>query len=169
MTQGDSESRIHLSELLAKFDTAMLVTRAADGNLRARPLSFAGEHDGRLIFSTAADSPKVAELESDPRVVVTMQDSARYVSISGTAEVTDDRTLVDRLWRESWRVWFPGGKDDPTLRLLGVTPVAAEYWDQSGPRGIKYLVQMARAYATGTKPTSGASSDNVKVPIKNRP
>lgn len=114
----NAESRIRLSELLDEFDTAMLVTRAADGRLRARPLSFAGEHDGRLFFSTAADSPKVAELEDDARVAVTMQDRARYVSISGTAEVSDDRALVDRLWRESWRVWFPGGKDDPALRLL---------------------------------------------------
>ena len=39
----------------------------------------------------------------------------------------------------------------------------AEYWDQSGARGIKYLIEMAKAYATGTTPASGASSDNVKI------
>ncbi len=165
MTGAAPESRVHLSELLEKFDTAMLVTRTAEGQLRARPLSFAGEREGRLYFSTAAESPKVAELENDPRVAVTLQDSTRYVSISGVAAVSDERQLIEQLWRESWRVWFPAGKDDPSLRILSVTPVAAEYWDQSGGRGIKYLVEMLRAYATGTTPASGASSDNVKVPV----
>jgi general stress protein 26 len=154
----DEEPRVHLSELLAKFDTAMLVTRTADGRLRARPLSFAGELEGRLYFSTSADSPKVAELQSEPRVAITMQDGVRY-----------DRGLVERLWRESWRVWFPGGKSDPTLRILSVEPQAAEYWDQSGARGLKHLAEMVKAYATGTKPESGASSDNVKVPIDKTP
>jgi len=165
----DEEPRVHLSELLAKFDTAMLVTRTADGRLRARPLSFAGELQGRLYFSTSADSPKVAELQSEPRVAITMQDSVRYVSVSGLAEIREDRGLVERLWRESWRVWFPGGKSDPTLRILSVEPQAAEYWDQSGARGLKHLAEMVKAYATGTKPESGASSDNVKVPIDKTP
>jgi general stress protein 26 len=163
------EPRAHLSELLEKFDTAMLVTRTADGRLRARPLSFAGELEGRLYFSTSADSPKVAELQNEPRVAITMQDSLRYVSISGLAEVRDDRGLVARLWRESWRIWFPGGKGDPTLRILAVEPEAAEYWDQSGPHGLKHLAEMVTAYATGSTPASGASSDNAKVPIKKPP
>jgi len=165
----DEEPRVHLSELLAKFDTAMLVTRTADGLLRARPLSFAGELAGRLYFATAVDSPKVAELQHDPRVAITLQDSRRYVSISGLAQIRDDRALVERLWREPWRVWFPGGKGDPTLRIISVEPQAAEYWDQSGARGLQHLVEMVKAYATGTKPASGASSDDVKVPIEKPP
>lgn len=163
------EPRARLSELLEKFDTAMLVTRTAEGRLRARPLSFAGELDGRLYFSTSADSPKVTELQNDPRVAITMQDSLRYVSISGLAEVRDDRGLVDRLWRETWRIWFPAGKSDPSLRILSVEPVAAEYWDQSGPHGLKHLAEMIKAYATGSTPQSGASSDDVKVPLEKPP
>lgn len=160
------EPRARLSELLEKFDTAMLVTRTADGRLRARPLSFAGELGGRLYFSTSADSPKVAELQGEPRVAITMQDRLRYVSISGLAEVRDDRGLVEKLWRESWRVWFPGGKNDPTLRILSVEPEAAEFWDQSGPRGLEHLADMIKAYLTGSTPASGASSDDVKVRIE---
>ena len=163
------ELRAHLSELLEKFATAMLVTRTADGRLRARPLSFAGELGGRLYFSTSADSPKVAELQSDPRVAITMQDSLRYVSISGLAEIRDDRSLVERLWREAWRVWFPGGKSDPALRILAVQPEAAEYWDQSGARGLRHLAEMIKAYATGTTPASGASGDDAKVPLDKPP
>ena len=159
----DENGQARLSELLGKFNTAMVVTRTADGDLRARPMTFAGERDGRLYFATNADSPKVAELESDPRIAITMQDRFRYVSVSGSGEVSADRGLIDQLWQESWRVWFPEGKDDPALRVLSVKPVAAEYWDQSGARGVKHLVEMVKAYATGTTPASGASSDDVKV------
>jgi general stress protein 26 len=62
----------------------MLVTRAADGRMRAHPLSFAGERDGVLYFSTSGDSPKVSEIEHDARVAITMQDQARYISVSAS-------------------------------------------------------------------------------------
>ncbi len=165
MKNDAATGRARLSEIMTKFSTAMLVTRALDGQLRARPLSFAGEHDGLLCFSTSAESPKVDELGDDPRVAVTMQDDAHYVSVSGTAELSDDPALIEQFWREPWRVWFPEGKRDPSLRILRITPTLAEYWDQSGARGIKYLIEMAKAYATGTKPDSGASSDDVKVTL----
>jgi len=162
MNDEKKDGRAHLSELMKKFSTAMLVTHGT-GGLHGRPLSFAGEHDGRLYFSTSVESGKVAELQDNPRVAITMQDSTRYISISGTAELSDDPELIERLWREPWRVWFPDGKSDPALRILSVEPEVAEYWDQSGARGIKYLIEMAKAYATGTTPASGASSDNVKI------
>jgi general stress protein 26/hemerythrin-like domain-containing protein len=160
----DEDPRGRLLELLGEFRTAMLVTRTADGVLRARPLSLAREHgDGGLYFATSLESPKVAELEASPEVVVTLQGSNSYLSISGTARVTRDRALVRRLWSEPWRVWFPDGEDDPTLCLVEVMPKEAEYWDQRGVKGIKYLLGMVKAYATGTTPASGASSDNAKV------
>lgn len=165
MNNDGANARARLSELMAKFSTAMLVTRTAEGQLRARPLSFAGEHDGLLCFSTSAESPKVTELSDDPRVAITMQDESRYVSISGSAELSDDPALIEQLWREPWRVWFPEGKSDPALRILRVKPLLAEYWDQSGARGIKYLIEMVKAYAAGTTPPSGTSSDDVKVPL----
>jgi general stress protein 26 len=165
--QSAQKSQAHLLELLKSFDTAMLVTRTSEGAMRARPLSLSEEHDQQeLYFATSVDSPKVGEIADEPTVLITLQDSKRYVSITGTATITRDRRLIDRLWREPWKVWFPSGKDDPALCLVVVRPTAAEYWDQSGVKGIKYLFGMAKAYATGTRPDSGASSDNQKVPFR---
>ncbi len=164
MTKTDGDPRVHLFELVTKFRTAMLVTRTRGGELRARPLSLAAEHDdGLLYFATSVDSPKVEEIAAHPDVLVTLQDSVRYVSISGAARICRERALVERLWTETWRVWFPGGKDDPALCILAVAPRDAEYWDQSGTKGIKFLVEMASAYVRGTTPASGGSSDNAKV------
>jgi general stress protein 26 len=131
--EPEQQTHAHLLTLLKSFDTAMLVTRTDDGAMRGRPLSLSEEHDQQLLyFATSVDSPKVSEIADDPRVLITLQDSRRYVSITGTATITRDQALVDRLWRESWRVWFPRGKDDPTLCLVVVRPTAAEFWDQSG-------------------------------------
>lgn len=62
-------------------------------------------------------------------------------------------------------VWFPAGKDDPSLAIVEVTPHEAEYWDQSSALGIKYFLEMVKAYATRTTPESGASSANRKVQL----
>ena len=125
-TISEAEKRKRLSELVIRFDTAMLVTRSSDGGMRARPLTIADSGDGEaLYFSTAIESPKVREIEADPHVNVVMQDGRRYVSLSGVAKVVRDRGLIERLWSPSWKVWFPKGVDDPSLRLLRVEPVEA--------------------------------------------
>ena len=150
---SDADKRHQLGKLMSEFKTAMLVTRTDDGHMRARPLSIAGSReDGALYFSTAVESPKVHELDVDPHVNVVMQDGRRFVSLSGVASVVADRALIDRLWAESWKVWFPKGKDDPSLRIVAVDPVEAAYWDMSGTTGIKYVFEMAKAYVTGKRP-----------------
>ena len=163
--QTEDEKKQHLHELIKGFRTAVLVTRAPDGGLHGRPLSLAeAQDDGTVFFSTSVASPKVGELEADAHVAVILQDSKRYVSLSGTARTSQDRTLIDRLWTDAWKVWFPEGKDDPTLGIITVTPESAEYWDQTGVAGIEYLFKSIKAYATGTKPADGADErQNAKL------
>ncbi len=155
-TLTDSEKRERLKKIIGDFDTAMLVTRAEDGGLRSRPLSIVHNEDDQegLYFSTAIDSPKVRELEADPCVNVCMQDKRRFVSVTGVARHVKDRALIDKLWSEAWKIWFPKGKDDPSLCILIVEPNEAAYWDASGLEGVTYLFEMAKAYVTGTKANS---------------
>jgi general stress protein 26 len=150
---SDEEKREHVRKLVAGFDTAMLVTSARGGGLRSRPLAIAdNRRDGTLYFSTAIESEKVRELESDSNVNVVLQDGRRFVSLTGQARVVRDRALIHELWSPSWKVWFPQGEDDPSLCLLVVEPVEASYWDAAGATGLKYLCEMARAYVTNTRP-----------------
>ena len=155
-TLTDSDKRQRLKELMGDFDTAMLVTHTGDGGLRSRPLSLVHNEDDqeRLYFSTAIDSPKARELEADPRVNISMQDKRRFVSVTGVAHLVRDRALIDKLWSEAWRIWFPKGKEDPSLCILIVEPAEAAYWDASGLEGVTYLFEMAKAYVTGTKADS---------------
>jgi general stress protein 26 len=150
-----------LHEMLAEFGIAMLVTRTGEGQLRARPMALAEvEPNGTLWFVTDSHSAKVDELEKDAHVAVTMQSKTKFVSFSGKAFPLKDRERVSRLWKVEWKVWFPNGKDDPNLLLLRVDGVAGEYWDNSGTRGITYLIEAGKALVTGTRPEVG---DDTKV------
>jgi general stress protein 26 len=168
-TMSEAEKRAHLREVVANFDTAMLVTRSLQGEMRARPLALAAHPeqpgDSRIYFPTSAQSLKVHEIEADPRVSITMQDARRFVSLSGHAGITQDRALIDRMWSESWKVWFPNGKDDPLLCLLVVTPTSAEYWDNTGNKGLGYLFEAAKAYVQGRRAEETSDEHNAKVPL----
>ena len=142
-----------LQDLLHDFDAAMLVTRTATGQLRSRPMALADiEPDGTLWLLTQRDSGKMDEIARDSHVNVALQSKAKFVSISGTISPIDDRRKVAELWNEAWKVWFPGGKDDPQLVLLRVQGDTGEYWDNSGLSGIKYLFEAGKAYLSGQRP-----------------
>jgi len=142
-----------LRELLKDFSHAMLVTRTGNGELRSRPMAVADVEPGGLLwFITERHSGKIEEIAHDNHVNVAMQTKFKFVSISGTATVVEERRKVAELWNEAWKVWFPGGKDDPTLILLKVQGDAGEYWDNSGLSGVKYLIEAGKAYLSGTKP-----------------
>jgi general stress protein 26 len=148
-----AETDDKLRELLKDFDSAMLVTRTTAGELRSRPMAVADiEPGGVLWFVTERHSGKIEEIARDSHVNVAMQSERKFVSISGTAVPVDDARKVAELWNEAWRVWFPGGKDDPTLILIKVHGDAGEYWDNSGVGGIKYLIEAGKAYLSGEKP-----------------
>jgi general stress protein 26 len=120
-----------LREQIKDIKIAMLTTVDDQGDLRSRPMATleVGD-DGDLWFFTRVDAPKVEETERDHRVNVSYAapNSNRYVSVSGRAELVYDRARIDKLWRPEFRLYFPEGRDDPSIVLLRVTPFAAEYW-----------------------------------------
>lgn len=131
---------------LEHFDTAMLVTRSADRELRSRPMAIAGfDDDMRVWFITDIDSAKLAELTEFPAANVALQAGKRFMSISGTVRATRDPELVRRFWHEDQRVWFEQGRDDPRLVLLELTPTYAEYWDRAGAEAVRFALAEAKA------------------------
>lgn len=163
----ENEKRQKLADLVQKFDTAMLVTRTQQGELRSRPLAIAeARKDGTFYFATSIESGKVHEVVVDQHVNVCLQEGRQFVSVSGRARIERDRGLIDRLWKEDWKVWWPQGKDDPALCLLAVDPTEAEYWDASGAAGLRFLFQAAKAYVSGTRPPDNDDGQNAKVPLR---
>jgi general stress protein 26 len=147
-----TDVRQEFGDVLDHFETAMLVTKGSGAALRARPMAIAGrESNGDLWFSTSIDSPKVEELEKEAQVCATLQSSTRFLSISGRAQIVKDRQRVEQFWKPSWKVWFPKGKEDPSIVLVRLVASEAEYWDEHGAKGLSYLIEGARALLRGEK------------------
>jgi general stress protein 26 len=145
------QQRLH--ELLEGFSTAMLVTSTLARQPHARPMAIAElEPDGDAYFVTSIESPKVDEISADDDVLLTFQSGNRYAAVYGRMALVDDRALIERLWKEPWKVWFPRGKDDPSLVLLRFDATSGEFWDNSGARGLKYAFEATKAYLKGERP-----------------
>ena len=143
----------HLYELLKDFSTAMLVTQSGGTGMHGRPMAIAQlKPDADTYFASSTDSPKVAEIQANPNVLVLFQSSAQFACVSGTASIVRDRALIEKLWMKEWSVWFPGGKDDPTLCLVKVDATAGEYWDNSGTAGLSYVFEGLKAWIKREKP-----------------
>lgn len=161
-----TETREHLIDVLADFDTGMLVTRAGNGDLRSRPMHLArADEDGTLYFPTDAESVKADEIGGHPEVNVAFQGEREYLSLSGRATLVNDRALIDELYSPAWKVWFPEGKDDPGLRILKVAARRGEYWDVSGTGRVRYMWEAGKALVRGEEMEPVGAETHAKVEL----
>lgn len=136
-------------DILESFDHAMLVTQRG-AELRSRPMAIADRtEEGHVWFITSVDSAKLEELTDYPDVNLAMQAGSTFLSISGTVRATRDPDRINELWNDVQELWFPEGRNDPTLILLEVVPTYAEYWDRSGVEAVKFAFDAAKSMATG--------------------
>ena len=142
-----------LHGLLKGFSTVMLVTMDG-GECHARPMAVARvDENTDLWLFTSRDSAKVREIEADARVQVLGQNGwTSCVVLVGQAHVVEDRALIRDMWKPAFKVWFPGGAEDPDIVLLHIKGERAEYWDSTGLNRFSYLYQSIKAVATGTTP-----------------
>lgn len=150
-----SNSRENMHEILKKFDTAMMIVRASDGPVHGRPMAIALlQANAEIFFVTSIHSPKVAAIEADPSISLTFQSSSQFATLSGRAMIVHDKAMIDDLWKEAWKLWFPEGKDDPSICLIHFSPKDGEYWNNAGAQGLKYAFEAIKAYVKGTTPES---------------
>jgi general stress protein 26 len=147
--------------LMDKIGFAMLVTRDG-GNLRARPMrAFVAREDNAISMLTDARRHKDEEIARDPGINLSFADAGdqKYVSVTGTAAVSNDRAKIKELFSTPAKAWWDSA-DDPNIRVLKVSPHDAEFWDTPG--SVISYVKMAAAAMTGTRPDIGT---NRKVAI----
>lgn len=161
---SEQNNQKHLYELLKDFSTAMLVSRDESGMMHARPMAVAQlKPDADAYFATSMASPKAAEIQSSPEVLVSFQSATQFASVTGRAVVVQDRLLIDQLWSEEWRVWFPGGKDDANLAIIKVDAREGEFWDNSGLNGLSYLFEGVKAIIKGEKLANDKGGAHAKI------
>ncbi len=151
------DSVAKLGELIKDIKIAMLTTAEADGSLRSRPMGVQQtKFDGDLWFFTGKSSGKVTEIQHNQHVNVSFAEPSdnRFVSVSGRAELIDDRSKAKELWNPFIKAWFPKGLDDPDLMLLKIKVETAEYWDAPSSTMVN-LAGFAKAILTGKRPEVG--------------
>ena len=174
MTKAADRNRDHASlgkkleelyELIEGMEIAMFTTRRPDGHLVSRPMATQTQAQGTdLWFVTDIESHKLDELESDPNVnLAYYKDRTReWVSISGTATISQDRQAIRELYQKDWKAWFgdqggerDGGPEDPRLALILVDVQSVVYLKVNKPAPV-VLFEVAKGMLTGTPPRVGA-------------
>jgi len=148
-------------ELADKIDVGMLTTW--DGEQQhSRPLSARVRRDEHAVYFLIDEAgAKNAQIEAFPTVSIAWADNGnyKYVLISGTAKVTNDRGKIAELWTKFDKAWWDD-ETDPSIRLLTLTPENGELWDSPGKAVA--LAKMVAAAVTGAAPQMG---DNAKVQL----
>jgi general stress protein 26 len=161
---GSGEKIKDLYDLIEGIEIAMFTTRRPDGHLVSRPMATQTQAEGSdLWFVTDIESHKLDELEHDPHVnLAYYRDGSReWVSVSGTATVTQDRRAIRELYRPDWKAWFgdeggerDGGPDDPRLALILVDVHSVIYLKVDKPKPV-VLFEVVKGMVTGTPPKVG--------------
>lgn len=155
-----------IAKIVQGARVAMVTTVADDGRLVSRPLAMQERaFDGELWFFTEDPSPKTDQISANPQVNVAVESSNDYVSLSGTATVSRDRTMIEGLWNRHAEAWFENGIDDPAVALLHVDVDSAEYWTIDAPKVVA-VAKYAAALVTGNQPDIG---ENETVEIEDAP
>ena len=150
-----------LYALVDGIEVALFTTRRPDGHLVTRPMQVQRRTTGTdLWFMTNVESHKLEELVTDPHVNCGFyKDRTReWVSVSGTARVTQDKQIVHELYQPDWRAWLgdeggarDGGPDDPRIALVLVEAHSVIYSKKDRPMPM-VLFELAKGMATGQQP-----------------
>lgn len=153
----DTTDREKIATLIKKFRFAMLTTKHADGKLVAHPLTIQeAEFDGDLWFLVSKSSSPVKDLAADAEANVSMSSDDAWLSLSGTAWLSDDREKIKELWNPFVEAWFPEGPEDPDIGILRFAAESAQYWDTPGGK-IASVFSLVKAKLTGETYDGGES------------
>lgn len=165
--------------LIKDISVAMMTTRRPDGDLVSRPMHTQQQRldEADLWFVTSDETHKLDELESDPHVnlAYVRNHGGDWVSVSGTARLSKDRQLIERVYSKSWRAWFgdeggerDGGPGDPRITLILVDAHSAVYLKQTHSKPV-VLFQVAKGAVTGEPPKAGDLRHVSQSELQQRP
>ena len=156
---ADKDDVTHVWEMMERIGFCMFTSMDGE-ELRSRPMAAYVERDeNRILFLTDAESHKDEEVAARPNVNLAFADagSHSYVSLTGRAAVSNDREKIREIFNVPAKAWWDS-PEDPSIRLLVVTPHDAQYWDSPGR--IRSYIKMAAAAVSSARPEMG---DNAKV------
>ena len=140
-------------EIVKHEAICLFTTRLTEIPLTTRPMSVQKVcNQGNFWFLSSSDSEKNHDIEMDQRVQLFFTNPSKYefLSLYGTASITRDRGKIDELWTNIAKAWFPGGKDDPKVSVIKVTPEQGFYWDTKDGKLVSMIKILASAVSGKT-------------------
>lgn len=140
--------------LMKKIDMCMLTTRDGE-RISSRPMSsLPKQNENAVYFLSDEQGPKNDQVQRDGHVLLIFAepDKGKFLTVSGQARVSADRELIKALWSSDAEAWW-SGPDDPSVRVIEVTPDGAQFWE--GPHGLVATIQMLAAATTAVPPAIG--------------
>ena len=91
-------------------------------NFFGRPMSGVMLEGDTIYSATFKESAKVAHTGAFGRVGFYFYDPEKfhYACLSGAGEILNDRAWKEKLWRDDWSKYFPGGVDDENYVILAM-------------------------------------------------
>jgi general stress protein 26 len=118
-----------------------------DGHSQPMTAQLLEEHEkggGPIWFFTSSDTDFARSVGTNHRAVIHFSSKGHdlFAAVDGEIMPVSDRTMIDRLWNKFVAAWFPGGKEDPKLRLLRFDGERAQIWlnANSALAGVKILL-----------------------------
>ena len=146
----------HAWEMIGKQRIAMLTTEE-EGRLVSRPMgSLARPEDGKIYFVSHKGAGVLGEIGGGTSVNLAYANPSKneYLSIAGTAEVSQDREKLRELWSMWTEAWLPEGPDGEDVVLITVTPGEAKLWDSTRSDAV-YVAKVLAAVARQSPPNAG--------------
>jgi len=151
-----------LKDIVKNCETGMLTTRSREGHLHSRAMTPAKSNNSQdnlhFVFIGNNASDKFDEIKNDDHVNVSFYDHATtdWISVAGTACVTQDKTFIRNFWSPILAGYFgdlhdgvhTGDIDDPRVSAIEVIPREIRYWVANKGK-LAQTVQVAIGAATG--------------------
>jgi len=141
---------------------ACMVTTEDGAYIRARPMAPFVDKNARTIqFVTDDDSAKIEEMLLNRNLCLSFADTKamQFASVSGKAQLTDDKTVIEKLWGPYCEAFFPGGPDSVSVITLDAS--RAEYWDNDKNK-LTLAYEVTKAYFGDHGPDLG---ENAKLDL----
>jgi general stress protein 26 len=122
-----------ISDTMRQVDICMLTT--GSGALESRPMSNNRDVDynGDSYFFAEDSAELVGDIRQRPDVNLAyaynpVLGKSIYISVSGKADIVQDRGEMARHWVKDLDVWFKDGVDTPGLAMIHVRADRVKYW-----------------------------------------
>ncbi len=115
---------------------------------------------GVIWFLSARSSEKNRRIARDPQVhlLISNPSQSEYLSLTGTASISDSLALREKYWSPLAKTWFPGGVNDPELTVIAVRIEDGHYWDTPHGKALSWLM-MAMGAVTGRTAAVGVEGN----------